>query len=106
MEPHRAERIQAHAEQLRASNIHLDDRATLTPGAIRSTARTMARRGRLSGIVVDYLQLMQGAGKSSVPRHELVAGWSRSLKMPEKELREIGRASCRERVESRVYSEE
>ena len=46
----------------------------------------MARRGHLSGIVVDYLQLMQGAGKSSVPRHELVAGFSRSLKMLAKEM--------------------
>lgn len=86
MDATRAAKIQGHAEQLRASNIHLDDRATLTPGAIRSTARTMARRGHLSGIVVDYLQLMQGAGKSIAPRHELVAGFSRSLKMLAKEM--------------------
>src|SRR5699024_11633056 len=79
MEPHRAERIHAHAEQLRASNIHLDDRATLTPGAIRSTARTMARRGHLSGIVVDYLQLIQVAGMSSVPSLELTSTFSRSI---------------------------
>lgn len=84
--PDRAERINAHAEDLRASDIVLDDRAALTPGLIRTTARSIARCGHLSGIVVDYLQLMQGAERSRVPRHEAVAQFSRSLKMLAKEM--------------------
>lgn len=78
--------IDANADQLRASDIQLDDRAALTPGLIRTTARSMARRGHLSGIVVDYLQLMQGAERSRIPRHEAVAQFSRSLKMLAKEM--------------------
>lgn len=86
MTPDRVAKIQAHADDLRASNIHFDDRATLTPGAIRATARTIMRRGHLSGIVVDYLQLMQAAQNVRAPRHEVVAGFSRSLKMLAKEM--------------------
>lgn len=86
MEQHHRDRMAAHADTLRASNIHLDDRASLTPGAIRSTARTIMRRGHLSGIVVDYLQLMQAAQNARAPRHEVVAQFSRSLKMLAKEM--------------------
>lgn len=86
MTDQRRAKINGHADQIRASDIQFDDRAALTPGLIRTTARSMARRGHLSGIVVDYLQLMQGAEKSRVPRHEAVAQFSRSLKMLAKEM--------------------
>lgn len=80
------EMIAAHADQLRASDIVFDDRALITPALIRSYARTISRRGHLSGIVVDYLQLMQAAKASRKSRQEIVSDYSRSLKMLAKEM--------------------
>lgn len=79
-------RIDAHADTLRASNVVFDDRASITPALIRSYSRTLARRGHLSGIVVDYLQLMQAAKSSRKSRQEIVSDYSRALKMLAKEM--------------------
>ena len=78
--------IAQHADTLRASNVVFDDRASITPALIRSYARTLSRRGHLSGIVVDYLQLMQGAKGTRKSRQEIVSDYSRSLKMLAKEM--------------------
>lgn len=64
----------------------IDDRSTVRPLDIRSHARTLARRGTLSAIVVDYLQLMSGARGDRRPRHEQVGEWSRQLKILAKEM--------------------
>lgn len=80
------EKIAAHADQLRASDIVFDDRAVITPALVRSYARTISRRGHLSGIVVDYLQLMQAAKSSRKSRQEIVSDYSRALKMLAKEM--------------------
>lgn len=52
---------------------------TQTIETIRSGARDSTRKGELGLIVVDYLQLMEGAGKNQ-NRAEVVAGFSRGLK--------------------------
>lgn len=52
---------------------------TQTIETIRSGARDTSRRGHLGLIVVDYLQLMEGAGKDK-NRAEIVAGFTRGLK--------------------------
>lgn len=57
-----------------------DDRAVTVTG-IRSHARSLSRRGPLAGIVVDYLQLLRSERGDNRPRHEIVADYSRSLKM-------------------------
>lgn len=57
-----------------------DDRAVTITG-IRSHARSLSRRGPLAGIVVDYLQLLRSERGDNRPRHEIVADYSRSLKM-------------------------
>lgn len=64
----------------------IDDRSSVRPVDIRSHARTLARRGPVGGIVVDYLQLMTESRSDRRPRHEQVADWSRSLKILAKEL--------------------
>lgn len=64
--------------------ISIDARPSQTITDIRSHARSVARLGNLSGVVVDYLQLM-GSG-SSKARHEQVAEFSRGLKLLAKEL--------------------
>ncbi|MBK5248125.1 MAG: AAA family ATPase [Actinomycetales bacterium] len=70
------------------ADLHLaiDDRSSIRPLDIRSHARTLARRGPLVGIAVDYLQLMAGERGERRPRHEQVADWSRSLKILAKEM--------------------
>lgn len=78
--------IAGHADVLRASNVVFDDRATITPALVRSYARTLSRRGHLSGIVVDYLQLMQAAKSSRKSRQDVVAEYSRAMKMLAKEM--------------------
>ncbi len=68
------------------TRLAIDDRAAVRVVDIRSHARTLARRGSLAAVVVDYLQLMSGARGDRRPRHEQVAEWSRQLKLLAKEL--------------------
>ena len=110
---------------LEKKNIYIDDSAGLTPMELRSRARRIYREHKgLSMIMVDYLQLMRVPNISENRTLE-IAEISRSLKALAKELqipvvalsqlnrsleqradkrpvnsdlREIGRASCRERV--------
>lgn len=86
MEQRHWARIEQHAGILRGHRIHIDDRAGVTPTDIRSAARTIARRGKLAAVVVDYLQLMSAPKGDRRQRHEVVADYSRSLKLLAKEL--------------------
>lgn len=76
-------RARADIADLRLS---IDDRSSIRVLDIRSYARTLARRGPLAGIVVDYLQLMSAAHGDRRQRWELVGEWSRQLKVLAKEL--------------------
>ena len=64
----------------------VDDSSDLTVTSIRAKCRRLARKRGLSLVVVDYLQLMQGAG-SSESRQQEIADISRSLKNLARELR-------------------
>lgn len=79
-------RILRHQSELESMRIRIDDRAAVTPTEIRSAARSIARQGKLAGIVVDYLQLMATPRGDRRPRHEVVADYSRRLKLLAKEL--------------------
>jgi replicative DNA helicase len=59
-----------------------DDISTLTQ--IRSFVRSVARKGKLAGVVIDYLQLIEGGGKEN--RQQDVAEFSRGLKKMAKQL--------------------
>lgn len=65
---------------------YVDDKSTVGPVQIRAHARTVARRGKLSGIVVDYLQLMTPGRGDKRNRQEVVSDFSRQLKIMAKEL--------------------
>lgn len=65
--------------------LFIDDRSGLTVQHVKAFARTVARKGKLGGVVVDYLQLMQG-GVRGQDRHEVVAEMSRQLKAMAREL--------------------
>lgn len=72
--------------KLKFCGIWLDEESTLTVNEIRARARLMQREsGGLSLVVVDYLQLIQGTGKTDNRAYE-VAEISRGLKLLAKEL--------------------
>ena len=64
----------------------IDDRGSVRGVDIRSVARTLARRGTVAGVVVDYLQLMTPARSDKRPRHEQVGEWTRGLKLLAKDM--------------------
>lgn len=66
--------------------LYIDDTATLTPTQLRAKARRLKQRvGALDLVVIDYLQLMTGAGRHA-NRQEEIASVSRALKACAKEL--------------------
>jgi len=75
-------------ERLRTVSLHIDETPGLTPSELRANARRLARQcGKLGLIVVDYLQLMSGSGKSDSENRATELGEiSRGLKMLAKEL--------------------
>lgn len=79
-------RIATHRGDLANLPISIDDRGTVTVAEVRSHARTVSRRGPLAGVVVDYLQLMASPRGDRRPRHEIVADYSRQLKLLAKEM--------------------
>ena len=81
--PEEWERIARMRKEI-APNIAIDDRAEVSVHDIRAFARSVHRTMPLSGIVVDYLQLM--SSKDNRPRHEIVAEMSRQLKILARDL--------------------
>jgi replicative DNA helicase len=71
-------------ERLDRLNIAIDDRSGIAPSDVRTFARAVARNGKLSGIVIDYMQLM--TSKQRMDRHLQVAEFSRQLKILAKDL--------------------
>lgn len=70
-------RVAGAKARVQGAPIFIDDTAGVTLAHIRAHARAVARRGPLSGILVDYLQLVTGEGSS---RQEEVSSVSRGLK--------------------------
>ena len=80
------QRIVTARARIESMRLAIDDRGSVRLVDIRSHARSLARKGPLSGIVVDYLQLMSPTRGDKRPRHEQVGEWSRGLKLLAKEL--------------------
>jgi len=72
-------------DTLTKAPIFVDDRSGMNITQIKAFARSTARKGKLAGVVVDYLQLLTSRD-SSKPRHEVVAEFSRELKIMAREL--------------------
>lgn len=66
--------------------LYIDDRSGVTVMQIKAFARSVKRRGHLSGVVVDYVQLIQGAGRKDTSRNEVVGEITRQLKIMAREL--------------------
>ena len=67
--------------------LYIDDTPGLTIAALRARARRLKRQKGIGMVVVDYLQLLQGTGKSSNDnRVQEISEISRGLKQLAKEL--------------------
>lgn len=65
--------------------LFVDDRSQVTITQIKSFARSVSRKGKLGGVVVDYLQLVSGT-RADQKRFEVVSEVSRQLKIMAREL--------------------
>jgi replicative DNA helicase len=74
-----------HRDVVASLSIAVDDRSGVNPSDIRQFVRTVSRNGKLSGVVVDYLQLL--TSKSKMERHNQVAEFSRQLKIMANDFR-------------------
>ncbi len=87
LQDHDWTKFSAAVEQLRGKPLYIDDTPALTPENLRVRVRRVHREvGRLGLIVVDYLQLMQVAGRTDNRTME-ISEISRSLKALAKEMR-------------------
>lgn len=66
--------------------IYIDDKPGLTVLEMRTKARRVSHENPLGLIIVDYLQLMQGSGRSDGNRVQEVSEISRGLKLIAREL--------------------
>jgi replicative DNA helicase len=71
---------------LAAHPLYIDDTPALSVSGLRTRARRLKRKVGLSLIVIDYLQLMQGSGKTGDSRVQEVSEITRGLKAVAKEL--------------------
>lgn len=75
------------AAELETLPLFIDDTPGLTIAALRTRARRLKRRHGIGMIIVDYLQLLQGTGRSSNDnRVQEISEISRGLKTLAKEL--------------------
>jgi len=75
------------AAELEGLPLYIDDTPGLTIAALRTRARRLKRQKGIGLIVVDYLQLLQGTGKSSGDnRVQEISEISRGLKTLAKEI--------------------
>lgn len=79
-------RVREASDRWAGLQLAIDDRSGVTVGQVKGFARSVARRRPLAAVVVDYLQLMQAPRGSKRARHELVADWSRQLKIFAREM--------------------
>lgn len=73
-------RLMASVQQLKGLTLAIDDRSSISPLDVGSHARSLDRRNRMSGAVVDYIQLMGGEDRMR-SRQEEVSSMSRQLKL-------------------------
>jgi replicative DNA helicase len=79
--------LSAASQRLAELPLYIDDTPALSIAALRTRARRLKRQHREIGlIVIDYLQLLQGSGRSQDNRVNEISEISRGLKTLAKEL--------------------
>ncbi len=76
------------SQQLQDLPLYIDDTPGLTIAALRTRARRLKRQRQIGMVVVDYLQLLQGTGRSGGDQNRVqeISEISRGLKTLAKEL--------------------
>ncbi len=74
------------SQELAELPLYIDDTPGLTIAGLRARARRLKRRHDIGMVVVDYLQLLQGSGRSNDNRVNEISEISRGLKTLAKEL--------------------
>lgn len=74
------------SQELHRLPLYIDDTPALTISALRNRARRLKRQFDIGLVVVDYLQLLQGSGRSQDNRVNEISEISRGLKTLAKEL--------------------
>jgi replicative DNA helicase len=74
------------SQRLAELPLYIDDTPALTIASLRTRARRLKRRHDIGLIIVDYLQLLQGSGRSNDNRVNEISEISRGLKTLAKEL--------------------
>lgn len=77
--------IRRHADEIRSMPLSIDDRSDVTVNQIRSHVRTVARKEKVSGLIVDYLGLVSGS-RPNMSTYERVSENTRLLKGVAKEF--------------------
>ena len=80
------ERLVMGADVIGKSNLVIDDTPGVSVPELRSRCRRLKLEGGLDCIVVDYLQLMSGSGRSGDSRQQEISEISRGLKEVAREL--------------------
>jgi replicative DNA helicase len=73
------------ADTIAKAPLYIDDTASITVSQIRAKCRRLKQTKDLKMVIIDYLQLMQGSGRSD-NRQQEISEISRSLKVLAKEL--------------------
>lgn len=73
-------------DRVGSSNIVIDDTPGISITELRSKCRKMKLERGLSLVIIDYLQLMSGSGKSGENRQQEISEISRSLKALAREM--------------------
>ena len=77
----------AGAVSVGSSTLAIDDTPGISINELRSKCRKMKLERGLDIIIIDYLQLMSGSGKSNVSRQQEISDISRSLKALAREMK-------------------
>lgn len=77
--------IRQHANTVRSMPLSIDERSSVTVNQVRSHVRTEERKGKVSGLIVDYLGLLDGA-RPNMSTYERVSENTRLLKGIAKEF--------------------
>ena len=87
LDPSEWERLDKKIRDLTGAPIYVDDTPGLSVFELRTKARRLVREKGVKMIMIDYLQLMSGSGKSSSEsRQQEISDISRSLKALAREL--------------------
>ncbi len=78
-------RVADACDRLRRAAIYIDDTGLLSPLEMRAKARRLKQQRDIGLVIVDYLQLMEGGGRSE-NRQQEISEISRALKALAKEL--------------------